>query len=119
MLGDRLSIVNNLNLNALFFASVIHIGDSDLCCPKCRAFSLQRELPIFRNNEASFFKNTWARLPVVPSPAEEVVTSSTSLAPIMVNNLKITSCSSSAVVHIGSTHEAKLEAELKHIRNFL
>lgn len=119
MPDSRVSIVNHVRLDAALFASILHIGDSEFCHPKCRAFSMQRGLPIFRDDEAAYFNQTWKPLPAVPVPAKQIIKQTTSLAPIFVNKLKITSVSGSGVVHIGSTHDVKLEAELKHIRNFL
>lgn len=90
-----------------------------MCHPKCRAFSMQRGLPIFRKHESYYFEQTWKPLPLVPVSAQKVVKETLSLEPICVNKLNITSISGSSVLHIGSTHEVKSEAELKHVRNFL
>lgn len=115
----RLSVVDHVRFHLMLYSSILQIGDTCYCNPRSRAFSLQRESPIFREQEAEAFYHTWKPLPSIPENPRPVTKKTRSYQPIHVGSLDVTTLTGSSIVHIGSTHEILSEAHLKHIRNFL
>lgn len=114
----RTSIVDSLKVDAIFFDSVIEIGDSNYIQSFSRALAIQRESEIFFGNEGDFNRYPVFSIPLYFQPIyEEVFQYTEHLQPVIkVNSIDITGASAAAVIHIGSSNHVSMESRLKHIR---
>jgi spore germination protein PE len=114
----RTSKVNSLKVTSALFSSVIHIGDSKVIHGFSRVIAVQREFELFYANEANFdayeiFSRT---LPVAPITEPITIHSRSLNSLIKVGNINITGISVGAVLHIGSSENAQMEARTINIR---
>ncbi|MFZ3589141.1 spore germination protein GerPE [Bacillus sp. DJP31] len=120
-MNHRTSVVSTTFINSISFSSVFEIGDTRKINATSQAIAVQREYPLFVENEADF---SLYRIfsEIIPSPIIDEVVNTTFIHEnpvIKVNSLKITGISNASVVQIGSTHCVKAEARVKHIRQLL
>jgi spore germination protein PE len=117
----RTSVVPNIYINSLSFSTVFEIGDATKINTNSIAIAVQREYPLFLENEADFslyrvFSEN------IPSPIIDEVVHSTFIHEnpiIKVGSLNVTGASNASVIQIGSTSQITAEARVKHIRQLL
>jgi spore germination protein PE len=117
----RTSIVSNTFINSLTFSTVFEIGDSYKIDANSTAIAVQREYPLFLENEASF-SSYRIFSEIIPPPVIDEVVQSTFIHEnpiIKVGSISVTGGSNSSVIQIGSTHCVNAEARIKHIRQLL
>ncbi|MBM6617135.1 spore germination protein GerPE [Bacillus suaedaesalsae] len=117
----RVSIVPFVNANSFSFSSIFEIGDSHGINLTSRAIAVQREYPLFVEDEANF-SSYRIFSEVIPTPIieEKVRTTFIHENPIIkVASVTLTGASNSAVLQIGSTNTIRAEARVKHIRQLL
>ncbi len=117
----RTSVVPHIFINSITFSSVIEIGDAHKIDANAIAIAVQREYPLFVENEADF---SLYRIftEIIPSPVIDEFVQSTFIHEnpiIKVDSLSVTGSSNASVIQIGSTHCVKAEARIKHIRQLL
>lgn len=52
-MDKRVSLVSNVHITNVLFASVVQIGDADEVTPAARIFALQRQFAVFMGNEGN------------------------------------------------------------------
>lgn len=117
----RFSCVKNLYVNSLLSSSILSIGDTSVINPETKVLAIQREVPIFYENEGDF-----SAYPLFSQPIEQpIVKESVEMIiinkspKIQVENINITGVSSSSIVHIGTTECIKNESRIKNFRQLL
>jgi spore germination protein PE len=117
----RTSVVPHAFVNSLSFSSIFEIGDSHKINTNSVAIAVQREYPLFIENEADF-KNYRIFSEIIPTPVIDERVYSTFIHEnplIKVNSISVTGASNSSVIQIGSSTTIKAEARVKHIRQLL
>jgi spore germination protein PE len=117
----RTSIVPNVFVNSLSLSTVFQIGDTHKINTNSAAIAVQREYPLFLENEADF-KSYRIFSENIPTPVIDEVVNSTFIHEnplISVNSISVTGASNASVIQIGSTHKITAEARVKHIRQLL
>lgn len=117
----RISIVPIVDINSVSYSSILEIGDSHGINATSKAIAVQREFPLFIENEAEFSKYAIFS-EVIPTPVmdEYVRTRFVHENPIIkVASVTVTGVSNASVVQVGSTHTIQAEARVKHIRQLL
>ena len=117
----RTSIVDSLKVDAVFFDSVIEIGDSSYIQSFSRALAIQRESEIFFGNEGDFNRYPVFSIPLYLQPVDDEFSMYTEhLQPVIkINSIDIIGASAASVIHIGSSNHISMESRLKHIRQLL
>ena len=117
----RTSIVDSLKVDAVFFDSVIEIGDSSYIQSFSRALAIQREAEIFFGNEGDFNRYPVFSIPLYFQPIDDEFSMYTEhLQPVIkINSIDIIGASAASVIHIGSSNHISMESRLKHIRQLL
>ncbi|MFS0840541.1 spore germination protein GerPE [Paenibacillus sp. 1P03SA] len=100
-------------------ASVFQVGDNGGIHSRFRALALQREIPVYLDEEGAFEAySLFARpYPEVRFPPEAVKTTC-NLGPIRVGPVKVLGVSASSVMQVGGSGPVSLQARIKHIRQF-
>jgi spore germination protein PE len=114
----RTSVVNNAFVNSIAFSSIFEIGDAFKIDATTKAIAIQREYPLFVENEADFsrYRVFTEHIPI-PVVDEEVRTTFIHENPVIsVSSVQVTGISSSSIFQIGSTNHVRSEARIKHIR---
>ncbi|WP_246938665.1 spore germination protein GerPE [Bacillus pinisoli] len=117
----RTSIVPHIYVNSLAFSSVFEIGDAHAIDLTSRAIAVQRQYPLFVENEASFSDYQVFSEPI-PDPVLDEPVYSTFIHEnpvIKVDSVYLIGASNASVMQIGSTKSIKAEARVKHIRQLL
>lgn len=116
----RISIVNDLQVTDVIFSSTVFVGDNRIIHPSSREIAVMRRLPHYQGDEGNFDAPIFRRPYVWPIVREEVNLQIKNVNPfIKVDEIKIISASTSAVVQIGSTQTIRTEDRLKHVRQIL
>lgn len=117
----RVSLIKNVDIKAIAYSSIFHIGDIDTLAPKAYVFAVQRELPFFWADEGNL-----AYYPIYSEPIPKpIITESIDInfinaSPfIKVNNIKILGISTSAITQLGSNRIIDAEARTKHVRHLI
>ncbi len=121
-MNPRISIVKNIKIQNVVDCSTANFGDSIDVTPNARIFAVQREVPIFFENEGDNIDTypTFSRQIPKPSINERINVRTINKSPfIKVDGLYILSLTASAILHIGSTQVINNEARLKIFRNLL
>ncbi|WP_456275920.1 spore germination protein GerPE [Bacillus sp. AK128] len=120
-MNRRSSIVPNIYINSLAFSSVFEIGDAHAIQANSRAIAVQRQHPLFIENEADFTSYSVFSEPI-PSPVidEPVSTTFVHENPVIkVQSLYVIGASNASVIQVGSTSHITAEARVKHIRQII
>ncbi|MFT9486015.1 spore germination protein GerPE [Tepidibacillus infernus] len=120
-MNKRISVVNSVNVKLMLFGSILQVGDSRFITPRANVFAVQRELPIFDDQEDHLSKYPLFTKPIpTPSITEPLQMKIKNESPyIQVGNIKVNGLSTAAIVQIGSNHRIDVEARVKHIRILL
>lgn len=117
ILKQRLSIVNDLNINSLAFSAVTEVGDSSRITPVSKALAVHRPWDIFFGTEGHFDYPIFYQSIPKPIITEQInIQRYNELPQIHVQSITITAAAFSSVVHVGSTNIIQGEARVKHIR---
>ncbi|KAA0547638.1 spore germination protein GerPE [Bacillus sp. BGMRC 2118] len=117
----RVSIVPIIYANSISFSSILEIGDSHGINATSRAIAVQREYPLFVEDEASF-SSYQIFSEDIPTPVveEQVRTTFVHDNPVIkVDSVSLIGASNAAIMHIGSTNHIRAVARVKHIRQLL
>lgn len=120
-MNHRISLVPYVYINSVSYSSIFEIGDSHGIDAKSRAIAVQREYPLFLEGEANF-RSYRIFSEDIPLPSLDVTVKSRFIHDnpiIKVKSLEIVGTSNASVIQIGSTHQIKAEARVKHIRQLL
>lgn len=118
---NRSSVVKNIKINAILNASIANFGDSKIIDPKAKVLAIQRDIPIFYEDEGNFKLFPLFSRPI-PEPiiTEKIQMTVKNINPyIKVNNIKIVGISASSILQVGTTQYINSEARIKHIRQLL
>ncbi len=117
----RTSVVDNVNVANVSFASILQIGDSNRIKGTSRALAVQREAELFFGNEGSFndYSVFIEPLPVPPITDRIEFKKQDDDPYIRVGCIDITGISSASLVHIGNASHISMEARIKHVRQLL
>ncbi|WP_377889750.1 spore germination protein GerPE [Alkalihalobacillus sp. R86527] len=121
MIPSRASLVNWIRVASIDLAGSVQIGDSNQVTPEARVYAVQRELPIFNNNEAKDLSkfpiySQEIPLPVITECVQQVTIQENPV--IKVGGIDIIGVAASSVLHVGSTQTIRSEARIKNIREF-
>ncbi|MCM3595325.1 spore germination protein GerPE [Metabacillus idriensis] len=118
---NRLSIVNKAYVDSIGLSSIFQIGDSVDIVPRVKVYAVQREAEIELGSEGDLKQyNIYSELLPKPLITENIQTAFFHENPtIKVGAVKVTSISSSSVVHFGSSNTISAESRVKHIRQLL
>jgi spore germination protein PE len=117
----RTSVVQDMFVSSVQFASTVFVGDNLVVDPRTRAIAVQRERADFLGDEGDFDKYPLFRRPI-PQPGlnTTVNLSIVNESPyISVSRVKAVSLSTSAVLQIGSTAIIDAESRIKQFRQLL
>lgn len=114
----RTSKVNSVNVLSLGSSSTLQIGDSEEIHSITHALAVQRQKELFFGNEGNMDTySVFHRLYPLSETVQPVHVQRTSLQPtIKVDSLHVLAFSSSAILHIGNTHQISTDTRIKHIR---
>lgn len=117
----RTSIVPNIYVNSLAFSSVFEIGDAHAIHLDSKAIAVQRQYPLFVEDEADFTNFSIFSEPIPASVLDEPVQSTFihENPVIKVQSIYLIGASNSSVLQIGSAKQISAEARVKHIRQLL
>ena len=117
----RTSVVDNVNVINISFASILQIGDSNRIKGTSRALAVQREAELFFGKEGNFndFSVFTEPLPVPPITDRIEFQKQDDDPYIRVGCIDIAGISSASLVHIGNASHISMEARIKHIRQLL
>ncbi|WP_053361838.1 spore germination protein GerPE [Bacillus sp. FJAT-27251] len=120
-MAPRTTVVDELEIKAVIFSSVLQIGDSQRIQSSARALAVQRQAEIFFGNEGDLAPYGIFSEPIpLPSITEQVQMYQHNINPcIKVGKIDILGVSTAAVVHLGNTCHVTMEARIKHIRQLL
>jgi spore germination protein PE len=115
---ERTSVVDNINVKIISFASLIQLGDSCIINGLSRAIALQRETEFFYGNEGDFSTFGIFSEPIPFQPLDEPISfvRHNPIPIIKVNKIGIIGISSSSILHVGNSKTISMEARIKHIR---
>jgi len=121
--GRRTSVVDTLRLDALAAASSLVVGDLERFDARSRALAVQRQVPVFLENEGDLRAFPLFSRPIPlpgPEPEERVRLTSANVSPcISAGNIRVLSAVASSLVQVGSVTRVELESRVKHIRQFV
>ena len=116
----RISVVKNININAVEYTSVFQVGDSYFIRPRNMILAVQREIPIYNGNEGHFNFPIFTKPIPKPIINENVKMNIINLKPIIkVNNINIIGVTSSGIFQVGSSSYINTENRTKHIRQLI
>lgn len=121
MIPTRSSLVNWIRIASVDLAATIQIGDSNQVTPENTVYAVQRELPIFRANEADDLSkfpiySQEIPLPMITECIQGITIQENPV--IKVGGIDILGVAASSVLHIGSTKTIRSESRIKNIREF-
>ncbi len=120
-MNQRTSVVPNIFINSISFSSVFEIGDVSKINTSSQALAVQREYPLFVENEANYSSyqifSENIPIPVIHEFVDQTFIHENPI--IKVDSLKITGISNSSVVQVGSADSLFAETRVKHIRQLL
>ncbi|QQZ08259.1 spore germination protein GerPE [Heyndrickxia vini] len=116
--ANRSSIVDQVKINDIFYASSFHIGDSSYINAVAKVFAVQREKELFYGFEANYedFPNFTEPIPIPPITENLQFNRFNANPSIHVSKVRIIGISTSSIFHIGNTKRAYLEARVHHTR---
>lgn len=120
-MSHRTACVNTIKINSILSSSIFSVGDSSIINPSSKVLAIQRENPIFYENEGDFnayplFSKTIEK----PNINESIeVTTIQKSQFIKVNKINILSISAGAVFQVGNTEIIDNEARIKHFRQLI
>jgi len=117
----RVSLIKDIDIKAIAYSSIFHIGDTDTFAPKAYVYAVQRELPFFWEDEGDLTYYPIYTDPI-PKPiiSESINMNFINASPfIKVNNIKILGISNAAITQLGSSRIIDAEARTKHIRHLI
>lgn len=116
--SNRSSIVNQVKINDIFYASSFNIGDSSYINAFAKVFSVQREQELFYGFEADYedFANFKELIPLPPITEKLQFNRFNANPTIHVSKVRIIGISTSSIFQIGNTKRAYLEARVHHTR---
>jgi len=114
----RVSIVNDIRINAIALSSIFLVGDAYLLEPRAKVFAIQREIPIFWREDTNIDRYSIYTRPIKrPLITEKIKMVVINESPVIkVNSIRILGISTSAILQIGSNKIIDAEARVKHIR---
>ncbi|NEW08017.1 spore germination protein GerPE [Paenibacillus sp. SYP-B3998] len=117
----RLSIVSTVYVNDVGSSSTLHIGDHVSTTLQSRAFAVQREVPLYYDNEGNFDEYPFYIRPFpIPQPPEPVAMSVDNWGSfIRVGGIRILGVASSSLIQIGSNCNTRSETRIKDFRQFV
>lgn len=119
-MNPRISVVNNTKIQNVVDSATANFGDSIVLAPNARIFAIQRENPIFFENEGDNIDiyPTFSREIPKSLISEHINIRTINKTPfIKVDGLYILSFTASAIFHVGSTQVINNEARVKIFRN--
>ncbi|USG66182.1 spore germination protein GerPE [Brevibacillus ruminantium] len=117
----RISYVQRIDILSLGPSCVAEIGDTEKLTPRSHVLALQREQPIFFDDELNF-RDYSMFCEEIPQPIvnEQMEMMTVNQSPfIRVKDISINNVAASAIVHLGSTNLIRSEARAKNIRHLL
>ncbi|MFC7373573.1 spore germination protein GerPE [Fictibacillus iocasae] len=117
----RTSVVHSVNVKVLDSAAVVEAGDSEFINNVSYAIALQRQNSRFGSLDLPFEKyNAFTSTIPIPENISPVRKTTYNEHPfITVGNVRSTGFANSAVFHIGSTGDVRMESRALQIRNFV
>ncbi len=114
-------MVKHIKVISLRTDAIIHIGDVAYIHPSTNVLAVQREIPIFYENEGDLTKFSLFSQPIPqPSMKDTVPMNVINISPfIKVKRIKIQGVAASAIFQVGSRKWVSSEARVKHIRQLL
>jgi spore germination protein PE len=121
MIGKRVSVVRSIHITATELSSIVQIGDSRFVRPRSQVFALQRQVPVFWENEGDFARlDAFSKpIPRMDAEPENALTVEHRNPVIRVDHVEITGLSVSAVFQVGANERIDAEARVMHVRNFI
>lgn len=120
-MNPRTSIVPTIFINSIAFSSIFEIGDANRVDANSQAIAVQREYPLFVEDEADFASyQIFSEIIPLPTSYGKVTSTFIHENPIIkVQSLNITGVSNASIVQVGSSKTVNAEARVKHIRQLL
>ncbi|OEF99592.1 hypothetical protein BHF71_08190 [Vulcanibacillus modesticaldus] len=119
---NRISKVNNIKIINVISSATVITGDTKIIEPRAKILAVQREIPIFYEDEGNIYEYPLFLRPI-PKPVAlkiPVKTKVLNIKPLIeVDNIKILSIAASGVFQIGSTNFIDNQVRVKHFRQIL
>ncbi|MGD9676898.1 MAG: spore germination protein GerPE [Vulcanibacillus sp.] len=112
---SRISKVNKINIHNVVECATAQFGDSIVLEPNAKIYALQREIPIFYEDEIDIndYQTYFKPIPKIIID-ESINTKKVNKSPyIKVDSVYILSVTSSSIFHVGSTQLIDNEARVK------
>lgn len=116
----RLTIIDQININAIVSSSQLQIGDSQSINLRSRALAVQKDPPVYSGSEGnlSVFDIFRQPLPQATFTDRLTITSEHVVPLIKVNSIRVISAAASSMIHVGSSEDLYTESRIKHFRHY-